>query len=62
MGLSLGTRIAFIKRSSMLFDRRLQNAVFHLLRKKRPEEWMMISQQPARRQEPLAYIVKIQVS
>ncbi len=40
---------------------RLQNAVFHLLRSKRFEEWMgSASHQQARRQEPLAYIVKVQ--
>jgi len=41
--------------------RRLQNAVFHLLRNKRPEEWTGGDREAVRRKEPLDYLVKIQV-
>ena len=41
-------------------ETRLQNAVFHLLRTKAPAQWVMHSHQ-TRQQEPLAYMLKIQV-
>ncbi len=42
-------------------ETRLQNAVFHLLRTKGSDHWALHSHQ-TRRQEPLAYMIKIQVS
>lgn len=41
-------------------ETRLQNAVFHLLRTKAPGPWVIHSHQ-TRQQEPLAYMLKIQV-
>ena len=41
-------------------ETRLQNAVFHLLRTKAPAQWLIHSHQ-TRQQEPLAYMLKIQV-
>ena len=42
-------------------ETRLQNSVFHLLRTKRPEEWVA-SIARTKKEEPLAYMVKVQVS
>ena len=39
---------------------KFQNAVFHLLRTKGPEHWFAAANQ-AKRQEPLSYMIKIQV-
>ena len=41
-------------------ETRLQNAVFHLLRNKKLEEWV-VNAARTRRKEPLAYMVKVQV-
>lgn len=41
-------------------ETRLQNAVFHLLRTQAPAQWVIHSQQ-TRQQEPLVYMLKIQV-
>lgn len=41
-------------------ETRLQNAVFHLLRTKAAPQWLIHSHQ-TRQQEPLAYMLKIQV-